>query len=75
VEGGGDKKKRIETYGYNFRSLWHTKCSIIFLRRKPIVHSHYTVITRKEDRLADFEGVCACALWADAKKRIHNNEG
>jgi len=28
----GDIMKKIETYG---RSLWHTKCSIIFLRRKP----------------------------------------
>jgi len=30
-EWGGDKTKKIETYS---RSLWHTKCSIIFLRRK-----------------------------------------
>jgi len=25
-----NKTKKIETYGYNFRSLWFTKCSIIF---------------------------------------------
>jgi len=36
------------------------------------VHSRYTVIARKEGRLADSERVCACALWADADKRIHN---
>jgi len=27
--GGEDKTKKIETYGYNFRSLWYTKLSII----------------------------------------------
>jgi len=27
---GGNKTKKIETYNYNFCSLWHTKCSIIF---------------------------------------------
>jgi len=36
MSGGGDKTKKIETYGYNFRSLWLTKCSIIFLRPKPV---------------------------------------
>jgi len=32
----------------------------------------FKVITRKEGRLADSERVCACALWADVEKRIHN---
>jgi len=27
---GEDKTKKIENYGYNFRNLWHKKCSIIF---------------------------------------------
>jgi len=38
-----------------------------------LVHSRYAaaVITRKEGCLADSERVCACALWADAEKRIH----
>jgi len=69
---GRNKTKKIETYGYNFRDLWHTKCNIIFLRRKPVVHSHYTIITRKEDRLAGSERIGTCVLWADAEKRIHN---
>jgi len=30
----GTKQKKLKLLGYNFRSLWHTKCSIIFLRRK-----------------------------------------
>jgi len=27
---GGTKRKKIETYSYNFRSLRHRKCSILF---------------------------------------------
>jgi len=38
-------KQKIETYGYNFHSLWHTKCSIIFTTTK--TWCTLAIITRK----------------------------
>jgi len=40
---GRNKTKKIETYGYNFRGLWHTKCSIIFFYAESLVHSRYNI--------------------------------
>jgi len=44
-EWGEEQTKKFETYGYKFRSLWHTKCSIIFSTPK----AWYTlgIITRR----------------------------
>jgi len=41
---GGDKTKKFETYGYNFRSLWHMKYSIFLFYAESLVHA---IITRK----------------------------
>jgi len=58
---GWTKRKKLKPMVIISVVKWHTKCSI-----------YNTVITRKEGRLADSERVCACALWKDAEKRIHN---
>jgi len=42
---GGNKTKKTETYSYNFRSLWHTKNSIIFSTPKAWAGEHSFVPT------------------------------
>jgi len=44
MSGGGTKRKKFETYGYNFRSLYHTKFSIIF--PTPKAWCTFGIITR-----------------------------
>jgi len=62
----GRQNEKIETYGYNFRSLWHMKCSII---STPKAWCTPAIITRKSlGLLVDSER--ACALWG--KCRIYN---
>jgi len=45
VGGGGGQNEKTETYGYNFYSLWHMKCNIIF--STPKAWCNPTIITRK----------------------------
>jgi len=65
---GGTKRKKTEAYGYNFRSLWHTKCSIIL--STPKAWCTPPIITKYKVFLDDSERVCV--LWADPERRIHN---
>jgi len=59
IRGGGTKQK-TETYGYNFRSLWHTTGSIIFLHRKPGALPLYSNYKKRRSVSWFRKSLCLC---------------
>jgi len=70
----GDITKKLKTYGYNVRSLWHTKCSIIFSMPKAWCTSAIitrTLSTNSNSRYRSIWSIRKCLLvWANSEKNL-----